>query len=45
MNIVLDTICMPPENERKCIRIKAVDGITLDAFDLDKIMCITEYKL
>lgn len=38
-------ICMPPENERKCIRIKAVDGITQDTFDLDKIMCITEYKL
>lgn len=38
-------IYMPPENERKCIRIKAVDGITQDTFDLDKIMCITEYKL
>lgn len=39
------SICLPPKDGRKCIRIKAVDGITQDTFDLEKTMKITEYNV
>lgn len=38
------SIYMPPKEKRRCIRIRAVDGITQETFDLDKILKITEYK-
>lgn len=31
------SICMPPKEKRRCIRIRAVDVITQGIFDLDKI--------
>ena len=31
------SICMPPKEKRRCIRIRAVDVITQEIFDLDKI--------
>lgn len=37
------SIYMPPKEKRKCIRIRAVDGITQETFDLDKILKITDY--
>lgn len=39
------SICMPPKEKRRCIRIRAVDVITQETFDLDKIKKITNYKL
>lgn len=36
---------MPPKEKRKCIRIRAVDVITQETFDLDKIKKITNYKM
>ena len=39
------SIYMPPKEKRKCIRIRAVDAITQETFDLDKIKKITNYKL
>lgn len=39
------SICMPPKEKRRCIRIRAVDVITQENFDLDKIKKITNYKL
>ena len=39
------SICMPPREKRRCIRIRAVDVITQETFDLDKIKKITNYKL
>lgn len=39
------SIYMPPKEKRKCIRIRAVDVITQETFDLDKIKKITNYKL
>lgn len=39
------SIYMPPKEKRKCIRIRAVDGITQETFDLNKIMKITDYKV
>lgn len=38
------SICMPPKEKRKCIRIRAVDAITQETFDLDKIKKITDYN-
>ena len=37
------SIYMPPKEKRKCIRIRAIDGITQETFDLDKILKITDY--
>lgn len=39
------SIYMPPKEKRKCIRIKAIDGITQETFDLNKIMRITDYMV
>lgn len=39
------SIYMPPKEKRKCIRIRAVDVITQETFDLDKIKKMTNYKL
>lgn len=39
------SIYMPLKEKRKCIRIRAIDGITQETFDLDKIKKITNYKL
>ena len=39
------SIHMPPKEKRACIRIRAVDVITQETFDLDKIKNITNYKL
>ena len=39
------SIYMPLKEKRKCIRIRAIDGITQEIFDLDKIKKITNYKL
>lgn len=38
------SIYMPLKEKRKCIRIRAIDGITQETFDLDKILKITDYK-
>lgn len=38
------SICMPPKEKRKCIRIRAVDAITQETFDLDKIKKIADYE-
>ena len=39
------SIYMPPKEKRRCIRIRAVDGITQETFDLDKTQKITHYDV
>ena len=39
------SLCLPFVGELRCVRIKAVDSITQDVFDLDEIEDIREYGL
>ena len=39
------SIYMPPKEMRRCIRIRVVDGITQETFDLNHISKITDYKI
>lgn len=46
-NLFIDcfvSIYMPPKEKRKCVRIRAIDGITQETFDLGKILKGTDYK-
>lgn len=38
------SIYIPPREKRKCVRIRVIDSITQETFDLDKILKITDYK-
>lgn len=39
------SLCLPSGRDLRCVRIKAVDSITQDVFDLDEIEDVREYGL